>query len=137
MARAARAFQENQGTTVIRSIDGGLPNTDRGQLPWQSIHEGQMPPMMLQVRLRDGVIESFPYGDLRRIRCRDAGSIHIETFSSPRTIIRIEGRHLRELAALLGNAMIQWIEEFDTRNLDRPEHLPTITRIFIELLPNA
>ena len=92
-----------------------------------------MPPMMFQLRTNDGVHESFPYGDIRRIRCRDAGSVQLETFSSPRTIITIEGRHLRELAALLCNGMIQWIEDSDTRDVDRDEQLTTVTRIRVEL----
>ncbi|KAA5540093.1 hypothetical protein FYK55_22005 [Roseiconus nitratireducens] len=91
--------------------------------------------MMFQLRLHDGTQESFPYGDIRRIRCRDAGSIQLETFSSPRTVVTIEGRHLQELAAHLGNALILWIEETDPRTVDRPEQMPTVTRIRVELLP--
>ena len=96
-----------------------------------------MPPMMFQARMRDGVYESIPYGDVRRIRCRDAGTIHIETFSNPKTNITIEGRHLRELAALLGSGMVRWIEESDDRDPGRPEHMPTITRLRIELAPSG
>lgn len=135
MAEISRAFQENGGGSVFQSTDGESIKIDRTQLPWRIVSEAQMPPMMFQLRMHDGTQESFPYGDIRRIRCRDAGMIQMETFSSPRTVLTIEGRHLRELAAYLGNAMILWIEETDPRSVDRPEQLPTVTKIRIELTP--
>ena len=137
MAHAARAFNDNQGTPMIRAVEDTTDAVDAEQLPWRRIQDGQMPPMMFQLRMRDGVHESFPYGDIRRIRCRDAGTIQIEMFSSPRTNITIEGRHLRELAVLLSNAMVRWIEESEDRSTDRPEHVPTITRLRVELSPSA
>ncbi|MEO1618709.1 MAG: hypothetical protein AAFV88_22860 [Planctomycetota bacterium] len=131
MANVTSAFDENRGAPVFRCIDGD----DGGSLPWQAVRDGQLPPMMFQVRLSDGTYESFPFGDIRRVRCRDAGAIQMETFSSPRTQILIEGRHLRDLASLLSAGMVRWIAETDSREVDRPEELPTITSIAIELFP--
>ncbi|MEO1525501.1 MAG: hypothetical protein AAFX06_08690 [Planctomycetota bacterium] len=132
MAKASRVFGEMSSSSAIPSL--GSSSSDQGDVPWQAVKEGQFPPMMFQLRFRDGARESFPYGDIRRIRCSDAGMIQLETFSSPRTLITIEGRYLHELGVLLTNALIRWVAENDPRDTDRSESSPTINRIQVQLV---
>ncbi|MEO1530351.1 MAG: hypothetical protein AAFX06_33600 [Planctomycetota bacterium] len=131
MATASRAFGEMSSTAAPNLTPVSSETRD---VPWQAIPESQLPPMMFQLRFRNGTCESFPYGDIRRIRCTDAGCIQLETFSSPRTLITIEGRHLSELNMLFSNALVCWVEENDMRACERSESLPTINRIQVQLV---
>ena len=87
---------------------------------------------MFQLRFRDGRISSFAYSDIREIQSCDAGQITLAIFAMSRMLVTIKGRYLRDLLSLLGSGLVRWIEEGDTRDLDRPEAAPHITSIQIE-----
>lgn len=135
MRRAAKAFAEQthqtSGGVNVRSISGQA--TDDGDAsPYCRVRNGELPPMMFQIRLADGQSISFAYSDIREIRCRDAGHVQLGIFAMSRVLVTIEGRHLRELSNLLGMAMVRWMEEADKRDMDRPEASPEIVSIRVE-----
>ncbi|WP_040352844.1 hypothetical protein [Blastopirellula marina] len=132
MADAARAFDEQRGGNILRGLPGRRESAEQNNVPWRSVREGEMPPMMFQLRLRDGGTISYPYSDVREIRCRDAGCVQVSVLGMAKMIITLEGRRLRELADLLGRAELLWIEEADPRDVGRPESAPEIVSISIE-----
>ncbi len=130
MTRPAQAFAENRGGNV-RPI-GPVALDDSDVAPYSRVRSGELPPMMFQLRLCNGQSISFAYSDVREIRSRDSGHLQIALIAMTRTLITIEGRHLRELATLMGTAMVRWIEERDERAKERPEESPEIVAIRIE-----
>lgn len=132
MAKAARAFQEQRDGNVLRGLPGRLPSSNQDRLPWGQIHESELPPMMFQLRRRDGQMTSFPYGCLVEIHLRDAGYVQLFIAGRKNLTVTLEGRHLRELANLLGQASVTWIEEADPRDIGKPESTPEVTSILIE-----
>ncbi|QDU98590.1 hypothetical protein [Lignipirellula cremea] len=129
MKNVQRAFDESGGNIQ------GFPQAAaprESDLCWARLREGELPPMMFQMRLSDGRLVSYPYSDLREIRCRDAGRVQLFLLGLERLVVTIEGRRLRELANLLSRAMILWIEEADPRDLSKPESVPEIVKISIE-----
>ena len=133
MARASSAFDKNSGANV-RSIAPLPDRPDEDNLPWTRVRNGELPPMMFQLRFRDGQIISFAYSDVREIASRDAGQITVSILGMRRVMVTILGRHLRDLMSLMGTALVRWIEEGDLRDVDRCEKLPQITSIKIEPL---
>lgn len=131
MTRPAQAFAEHRGGN-IRPIGGDSPEKDGVSPPYSPVRSGEMPPMMFQIRLCNGQTISFAYSDIREIRSRDAGHVQIGVLAMNRVLITIEGRHLRELANLIGMAKIRWIEEADERAEERPEDSPEIVAIRVE-----
>lgn len=130
MFRAARAFQDTQTSPPLRSVPTMATPSDIS--PFASALPHEMPPMMFQLRLTDGRWLSYSYSDLREIECRDAGQIKLVVFAASRTLVTIEGRHLRELATLFGMASVRWLQESDPRSPRRPEAETEITRITVE-----
>lgn len=135
MTRPAKAFAEQNFRSGmganLRSISGQSANNDDAS-PYCRVGSGELPPMMLQIRLADGQSISFAYSDIREIRCRDAGHVQLGIFAMTRVTVTIEGRHLRELSNLLGMAMVRWMEEADERDNERPETEPEIVSIRVE-----
>jgi len=122
-----RAFDEQS------NVFQGFPQPAQDdKVPWGRMRDGEMPPMMLQLRLNDGTSVSYAYSDLREIRCRDAGYVQLFILGLDRLIITLEGRRLKELANLLSRAMILWIQEADPRDLSQPEDLPWVDNIVVE-----
>lgn len=134
MAHVARAFDEHRGGKVVRPLPARPERDGEEALPYCKVRPHELPPMMFQVRLHDGQMISFAYSDLRKIWFRDAGHLELEVFAVDRTIITIEGRHLKELAGLFGLAMVRWVQEADRRDLARPESDPEIVRIDVQYL---
>lgn len=131
MARAARAF-DSSNRPSLHSIAPQATRADDTDQPWLKVRNGEMPPMMFQLRLRNGQITSFAFSDIRQIYSRDAGHIQLALLAMGRMLVTISGRHLRDLASLIGVGMVRWIEESDPRDVDRPETAPEITSISIE-----
>ena len=131
MAKVARAFGENSSRNILHHSPT-LVRNDEEDCPWQKIRDGEMPPMMFQIRFSDGRTSSYAYGDIREVHCRDAGFVQLLLFSMRKIAITLEGRHLRELADLFSSAAIRSIDEADPRGLERPEDLPEIVRISVE-----
>lgn len=133
MAGVARVFDENNGKNILHRLPQSIERTSvEYDHPWQAIREGEMPPMMFQLRFRDGHMESYAYNDIREVHSRDSGLVQVFLFSMAKKAITFEGRHLRELANLFCIASIRSICESDERDLHRPESSPEVTQIIVE-----
>lgn len=104
------------------------------EAPWKRAGPTEPPPMMLQVRFLDGSVTSYAYADLRETRLRDAGCLTLCILGMEKYLVTIEGRHLTELATLIGMGKIKSLEELGPRTFDRPEEAPSIDAITIETL---
>lgn len=104
------------------------------EAPWKRAAPTEPPPLMFQVRFRDGRIHSYAYADLRETRLRDAGRLQLCLFGMEKYCVTIEGRHLSELNALIGAGKIKSLDELGPRTFDRPESAPSIDSITVETL---
>ncbi|WP_231993837.1 hypothetical protein [Pseudobythopirellula maris] len=102
--------------------------------PWKRAAPTEPPPMMFQVRFRDGRVVSYAYADLRETRLRDAGHLQLCLLGMEKYCLTIEGRNLSELDALIGAGKIRSLEELGPRTFDRPEAAPSIDKITVETL---
>ena len=135
MSDVARVFDESNGRNILHRLPKSIQrSTVEPDCPWQAIREGELPPMMFQLRFRDGHMESYAYSDIREVHCRDSGLVQIYLYSICKKAITFEGRHLRELANLFCIASLRSIHETDVRDIDRPESSPEITSIAVEEL---
>ena len=133
MAEVARAFDENTGRNILHRLPQSIDRVAKEQdCPWQAIRDGELPPIMFQLRFRDGHMESYAYSDIREVHCRDAGHVQVFLHSMSRKSITFEGRHLKDLANLFCIASLRSIHESDERELNRPESSPEVTQILIE-----
>ncbi len=138
MADVAKIFDEHNGRNILHRLPKSLGRTAvELDCPWQAIRDGELPPMMFQLRFRDGRMESYAYSDIREVHCRDAGLVQVFLHSMTRKAITFKGRHLRELANLFCIASIRSIHEADERDIDRPENAPEVTRISVELIEKS
>ena len=135
MAEVSRAFDENTGRNILHRLPQSIDRVSKeSHCPWQAIREGELPPMMFQLRFRDGHMESYAYSDIREVHCRDAGSVQVLLHSMGKKCITFEGRHLKELANLFCIASLRSVHEADVRDLGRPESSPEVTQIVVEPL---
>lgn len=138
MNNVARVFDENNGKNILHRLPQGVGEKAADPYcPWQAIREDEIPPMMFQLRFRDGHMESYTYSDIREIHCRDAGCVQVFLHSMSKKSITFEGRHLKELANLFCIASIRSIHEADDRDIDRPESSPEITQILVQEIEQA
>ena len=86
--------------------------------------------------MRSGEVVSFPYSDLREIRLCDAGLIQLAVMGIAHYRITITGRLLRELATLLGLGRVRSLHVANPRDVTRPEEMPTIESVVIEVVPD-
>ena len=128
MAKAARTFEERTHQNLLRAVRQAKP--EDCEPPWELVPGNAMPPMMFELRSRDGSTTSYPYGDVRMIRSPDAGCVELYLLSMEKLLVTIKGRHLRDLARSFNSGMVRWVEEGDHRDL-RPEEAPSITEIDI------
>ena len=133
MNNVARVFDENNGKSILHRLPQSIgQNATAPYCPWNAIGENEIPPMMFQLRFRDGHMESYNYSDIREIHCRDAGRVEIYLHSMTKKSITFEGRHLKELANLFCIASLRSILEADERDVDRPESSPEIMQILVQ-----
>ena len=133
MTEVAKIFDESNGRSILHRLPQSIDRIAKEpNSPWQAIREGELPPMMFQLRFRDGHMESYAYSDIREAHCRDAGLVQIYLHSMCKKAITFEGRHLKELANLFCIASLRSIHETDERDFDRPENAPEVVRIFVE-----
>lgn len=111
----------------------GLPKSD-DSAAWQILETGASMPMMFQLHLRTGEVVAFPYSDLREVRQRDAGYIQLALLGVAHYRITITGRLLSELASLLVFGRVRSLHVSDPRDVSRPEELPTIESITIDVV---
>ena len=131
MSSFARAFDDNRREQLFRPRPHVVQPGTASYTPWEVARSGEMPPLMFQLRFRDGRIRSFAYGDLREIRFQDAGQIELALCGMSRLLVTIQGRNLRELVELLGNAVAYWLQECDAREVDTPESSACINTITV------
>lgn len=103
-------------------------------VPWKRAAPTEPPPMMFQVRFRDGRVISYAYADLRETRLRDAGHLQLCILGMEKIHVSIAGRNLTELANLIGMGRLKSLEELGPRTFDRPESAPSIDTITIDVL---
>ena len=133
MAEVTRAFDENNGQNILHRLPQSLVRVvTEPDAPWQAIRDGELPPMMFQLRFRDGHMESYAYNDIREVHCRDAGLVRVFLYSMTKKAITFEGRHLKELANLFCIASLRSVHEADERDMSRSENSPEITQILVE-----
>jgi hypothetical protein len=111
-----------------------LDNQASLEAPWKRAGPTEAPPMMFQVRFRDGRVISYAYADLRETRLRDAGHLQLCLLGMEKYHLTIEGRHLTELNTLIGAGKIKSLHELGPRNFDRPESAASIDSITVETL---
>ena len=133
MTSVRGVFDASNGRPTLKSISI-VPGAHNDDLPWQRIKNGELPPMMFQLRFQNGDLKSYAYSDLREIHCNGSGKIELFVYSIEKQVITLEGRNLGELASLLGRAKICAIAETDPRDVDRPENAPTIDRVLVEIV---
>ena len=136
MPSASKAFADQRREELFRHVPDSRPSAAEVSPPWLIMRNGELPPMMFQLRMAQGEQLSFAYSDLREVRFRDAGFLQLGVYGMSRLLITIEGRHLRELADALGCGLVRWLQVADERELDRPESSPCIDAISIEAFPN-
>lgn len=125
MPNPRQAF-ENHGTGPhLRAV----PNLGQDDPPYERTKQGDLPPMMFQVRLADGQRFSFCYSDVRQIYRRDAGCVRIDLHALAHTTIVIEGRHLDEIVHCLGMSVLRWMRERDPRAIGGDDTKVEITSI--------
>jgi hypothetical protein len=132
MSNVARAFDEHGSGNVIRSISLG---PEEVELPWGRLRDDELPPLLFQLRLRDGTTICYPYSDVREVRCLNAGNIQIVVVGLEPLLITVAGRHLYDLADLFSRAAVTWVREADSRDLGKPESMPEIVGISVQTLP--
>jgi hypothetical protein len=133
MSSASRAFETQRRESLFNQPSAN--DAGAGASPsWQKLRPNEVPPMMFQLRFRNGEMHSFAYSDLREIHVRDAGRIELGVLGMAKLRILIDGRNLSELAECLGCGLIRWMQEDDEREIDRPETSGCITSIEIETL---
>lgn len=123
-------FPSNDDTHSI------LPPTkaNAAEMPWQKLHPTAAMPLSFEVRVGNGVVETFPYSDFRGTKLLHAGYLIIRVFGMEKYHIIVEGRNLSELAKLLSLGRVQWFGETTVRELNAPESDPCITAIKIDEL---
>lgn len=130
------AFDRHRKVRLLRSATHNPLEQDNTRPPWELVPQGQLPPLMFQLRFHDGSKNSFAYSDLREVYCRDAGYLTLTVCGAANYRIVIEGRRLSGLADLFGAAMVRWVQEGDPRCDPRPESSPEILSITPELIPD-
>ncbi len=123
MGNVARDFDQLTHQGVVRSLPYNDEGVDKENSAWEALPIGGMPPLMFQVRFSDGSFNAYAFSDLREVHCPHAGAINLHLFAMAKLVIRIEGRHLLELARGFSCAGIRWIQESDPRNTDNQYEL--------------
>lgn len=102
--------------------------------PWKRAKSTDPAPLMFQVHFCDGRLVSYSYCDLREIRLLHAGHLQLCLLGMEKLYITLEGRHLTELADLMGTGLIKSFAELGPRNFERSESSPSIDKITVEEL---
>lgn len=116
------------------SLAHGLQSGQPVKEAWKRTNPGEPPPMMFQIQFANGRVISYAYSDLRETRMRDAGCLTLCVFGMEKYHITVEGRHLTELATLIGLGRIKSFVEMGPRTFDHPEESPAIDKITVETL---
>lgn len=130
MSQVSQAFDSHRDGSLFGAVPANTQQRESGPA-WEPVQHGALPPMMFQLRFRDGHMVSYAFSDLREVRYRDAGYLQLGILGLERVVVTIEGRHLRKLADLLACGMVRWIEETDEYDVDRPETEPAIAQITV------
>lgn len=115
--------------------DIGLPQQRReaNGLPWKKLHPNEAMPMCFEVRLADGVVETFAYSDFRGTKLLHSGYLIVRVFGMEKYHIIVEGRNLDELAKHLSLGRILWFGQVG-RETEAPESSSHIASVRIDAL---
>jgi hypothetical protein len=116
------------------SLSSTTPGQATGEPAWQRCHPNEGPPIMFQVQFYDGRIVSYAYSDLRETRLRDAGYLQLCIYGMEKYHVTVVGRHLTELANLIGLGRVKSLRERGPRTFAYSEASPSIDKITIETL---
>jgi hypothetical protein len=111
-----------------------VPQPVKDEPPWTKASPGELPPMMFRIEFIDGRVTSYAYSDLRETRMRDRGMLQLFIFGMEKYVVTIRGRHLDELAKLIGLGRIRSLSVADPRRTDQRDENPSITEVVIESL---
>lgn len=120
--------------TSSESVLPSVLANDSGKLPWKRTSHSDGPLIMFQIERANGNILSYAYCDLREIRLLNKGYLQLMIFGMEKMCITLEGRHLGELAELMGSARVKTMTEYGPRTFHEPETSPAIDKITIEEL---
>ena len=100
--------------------------------PWQTLHHGEVTPLMFEAVILDGCRRSFAYSDLRDCTLFNPGKLVIGLWGRKETIITVQGKNLDDLYAHLLVGKIRWIAESDRRAPEAAEDKGRIDSITIQ-----
>ena len=133
-------MRDSDAELVEKYTRVGAPQDDKPRRPAHRQEKGEDNPpyaeagetsgaaVMLDVRLRTGDRETFPYAYLVRMRLDASGIITLK-FSD--TKVEIRGRNLGGLYDALKSHAAAWIQEGDDLHDETPEEAPFISAIKI------
>ena len=127
-------FPSNDDHPLSKAAKTLEEDTTENKPPWKRISPTEQTPIMFQIHRSNGNVISYAYCDLRETRLLSAGYLQLFVFGFEKYVISIEGRHLKELADLIGLARIKSLTELGQRTFVRPESSPSIDKITIEEL---
>ncbi|QDS92482.1 hypothetical protein FF011L_12250 [Roseimaritima multifibrata] len=130
MGIANKAFQRQQSGRLH-----AVPNLGQEDFPYERIQNGEIPPMMFQLRFSDGRRYSYAYSDVREIYRRDAGHVEIMVLGRTDLLLTFQGRKLDELVNLFGSGKIKWVRERDPRSIAAQDDAIEVDRLTIEVAP--
>jgi hypothetical protein len=105
------------------------PEVEEARESFREARANSRESVMLDVRLADGTIESFPYAYLTRVRYLP-GDVLVLRFGIDE--VRAEGRNLGRLREAISEHRMRFIQEGRDEDEDlRPEEQPHIGRIVI------
>lgn len=107
---------------------------DTAKLPWTRVNSSEPPLIMFQLQRNNGNLISYAYCDLRETRLLSPGYLQLLLLGMEKYLITIEGRHLTELANLIGMNKVKLLVETGPQSFEIPETSPAIERITIEEL---
>ena len=106
---------------------------EQNVIPWKKLHANEATPMCFEVRMADGVVETFAYSDFRGTKLLHAGYLIVRVFGMEKYHIIVEGRNLGELATFLSLGRIRWFGQVGSET-EAPETGGYISSVRIDAL---
>jgi hypothetical protein len=111
------------------SVPRHEPEVEEARDSYQKARDHSREAIMLDVKLGDGSIESFPYGWLSRVRYQPGDTL---TLRFDKDVVSIEGRNLARLRDVITEHRARFIQEgTDGEEGLKPEDATHIERIVI------
>lgn len=111
------------------SVPRHEPEVEEARESYQNARDHSREAIMLDVKLEDGSIESFPYGWLSRVRYQPGDTLILRF---DKDVVSIEGRNLARLRDVITEHRARFIQEgTDGEEGLKPEDATHIERIVI------